>query len=159
MEEIRIDKFGHCVLCHRMLIEQKVIDHKVQFVFNSDHAETEFLLNDGSRMRVCMCKPCQQTRDLSSSQTKEEIMEAVKNGWQLEVNALVKGIKKDDGQIIKWSQDQADKHMEEYRKKSIDCHSEGVANHVIEERQKRIHNMLQENQKYIEKSKGEGIRV
>jgi len=149
----RVDKYGHCICCSKMLIEERVVDNKVVPMFTAEHSETEFLLTDGSRMRVCICKPCKESRDLSTPQIKEEIMSCVLNGWKLEAKALVEGVKKEDGSVVKWSECQAKEYIEEYSKKEIDCHCEGVPEHALEERKNRVLKMLNDNKEIIDEVK------
>jgi hypothetical protein len=142
-----------------MLIEERVVDQKVIHMFTPEHSETEFLLNDGSRMRVCICKTCKDNRDLSSPETKEEIMDCVKNGWKLEARTLVQGFTKEDGTVIRWTPEQADKYIEEYSKKEIDCHCDGIPEHVLTERKEKVRKMLEDNKILIDESeKGAGVR-
>lgn len=128
-----IDKFGHCVVCHINLCTKKVIDGKVQDVFMPIHGHTTFLLNNGSKMQVCMCKPCQKSEDLDNTNTHCNIMDAVHKGWLLETKLLVS-----QGE---WDQKKADKYLEEMNKRSINCHIEHLAHNVIENRIKELINV------------------
>lgn len=141
MNTDNIDKYGHCVVCHKHMIVEKVIDGRVQSVFLPEHDHTEFLLNNGSRMRVCICKPCKGSVDLTSDKMHDNIMEAVIKGWQLEVNALVADDKKPE-----WTDITGKAHMDRVSKLDIDVHSEGIENHLIEERKNRIIGMLQSDE-------------
>ena len=98
------DKYGHCVLCHRNLILEQVIDQKVQKRFHVDREETEFKLDDGSKMRVCICRPCKH--ELTEEKYKK-VMDSVIKGWQVEVSSL------------DWAKEKKEKHMEVYSKRKI----------------------------------------
>lgn len=144
----KIDRFGCCCLCHRCMLTEKVIDGKVQTVFLSDMADTEFLLNDGSRMRITICKSCKNSMDLENPKVHDYIMQAVIKGWDLETKSWVADESKPD-----WTQDRYVKHMERYSKLSIDCYSEGVPGHVIQERKDNIIKMIEEDMQI----KGDGV--
>jgi hypothetical protein len=83
-----IDKFGHCVICHRNLIKNVVINGKVEGVFDSDKDEAFLKLNINSLMPICICKPCKASVDLTDTATHERIMEAVQEGWKLEMHMM-----------------------------------------------------------------------
>jgi hypothetical protein len=137
MEINDIDRFGHCVVCHKNMLYERVVDGKAIQMFRPEHDHTEFLMNDGSRMRVCICKPCKENVDLAMPAIQEMVMACVKRGWQLEVNTLVA-----DEKRIDWDFDRAEKHMEKYNSLSIECHSEDVADHIIQERKEKIKEMI-----------------
>src|SRR3990167_1435332 len=133
-----IDKYGHCVVCHRNLIVERVSDGKVIRMFTPDKEETEFLLDDGSRMRVCICKPCKMTIDLNDKKVINNIMEAVTNGWQSEVDTLVADEKRPE-----WTPERAKNHMKVYKEKNILFHSENSEHHVVEDARKIIIDKLE----------------
>lgn len=135
------DKFGHCAMCHKNLINERISDMKVIQMFTPEHAETEVLLNDGSRMRVCICKSCKENVDLTKPAIQRMIMNCVKEGWKLEIHGLADDPKRPD-----WTQERANNHMELYNKKEIYCISDGLSDHVIEEHKRRLQAILQEDQ-------------
>ena len=135
-----IDRYGHCCLCHKNMIIERVVDQKVIQMFTPDKDETEYLLDDGSRMRVCICKDCKAGVDLNAVETKNNIMEAVINGWELETKGYV------DEQ--KWTPERQKSYMAIYSQKKLDIHSEGLSNYVIEDRKKRLADIM----------KGDGVR-
>lgn len=137
----RIDKYGHCVNCSKMMLQERVVDGKCVVMFTPDYDTAEYLLNDGSRMRVCLCKQCKESINLSCPKKQKELMDAVKRGWELEVYGLAA-----DEKRIDWDKERADKHMEDYNKKEIDCYAEGLADHVIEERKEKVHKMKMESE-------------
>lgn len=83
-----IDKFGHCVVCHRNLIKNVVLNGKVEGVFDADKDEAQLKLNNGSVMPISICKPCKISKDLSDSMVHSKIMDAVQNGWLLEMDHM-----------------------------------------------------------------------
>ena len=122
-----IDKYGHCVSCHKNLVVERAIDGKVMKVFLPDKDETEFLLDDGSKMRVCICKLCKRDMDFNDPKVNKQIMEAVINGWQLEVDSLVQDEKRPE-----WDVERGKNHMRVYSNKKILFNSEFTENHIVE---------------------------
>lgn len=136
-----IDKYGHCVCCHSNLLVERTVDNKVVYMFSPEHDETQFMLDDGTLMRVCICKPCKSNKDMSDIKVQNDIMEAIVNGWNIEVNDLV--------YYGKWSDGKAKFHMDTYSKKNILCHSENLEKHVIDNKKQEIikkSNHIKENQ-------------
>lgn len=129
-----IDKFGHCCKCHRNLIVRRVVDGKVQNTLAPEFGQTEFLMNNGSRLVVCMCKICQNTYDLSDKGIQKEIMEAVEKGWQLEHELMVK-----NGTI---TEEIAKEELEKRKDLLLEMHSEGISDAQIQGRQKVIAEMI-----------------
>ncbi len=134
-----IDKYGHCVVCHRNLIVERVAEGKVIKMFLPEKEETDFLLNDGSRMRVCICRTCKREKDFTDKKLQEQIMEAVIAGWQLEVDTMVADENKPE-----WTPERAKAHMEVYGKKSLLLHSENADKHVIEKHQSDVLRAMEE---------------
>lgn len=128
-----IDKYGHCCVCHRNLIIERVSDGEVIQMFIPDREETEFLLDDGSRMRVCICRSCKMTIDFNEKKICDKIMESVINGWQAEVDTLVADEKRPE-----WDNERAKKHMKVYGEKKILFHSENTEKHIVEDERKKI---------------------
>ena len=87
MPRPNIDVFGHCIRCSKKMIEEKVIDGRVQTVFTAEKGEIAYLLDDGSQMRVSMCKKCIEELDGSEY---DQVMNAVKKGWQHELETYSK---------------------------------------------------------------------
>ena len=130
-----IDKFGHCVICHRYLLTRKVVDGKIVDMFLPIYDETFFLLNNGSQMQVTICKPCKQITNLSDPIVHDNIMRAVQKGWILENKLLVA-----DPKIPEWTAEFGDKYLANQAKLSIDIHSEGLDKFEIQTRQMQILN-------------------
>lgn len=133
MNTDNIDKFGHCVLCHRNLIYKRVVDGRQEDMFVPTHGHTTFLLNTGSQMQVCMCKPCQQNNDLADVSIHNNIMEAVQKGWELEAKLLVEN--------NVWSTQKSVEYLNYMKSRTIDCHVEHLANNVIQNRIKELTNV------------------
>lgn len=79
-----IDKYGHCVICHKNLLTKRVVDGVVIDMFLPIYDHTFFMLNDGTQMQVTICKPCKQSTDLDNETVHSNIMEAVQKGWDLD---------------------------------------------------------------------------
>lgn len=126
MNTDNIDKFGHCVICHRNLITKRVVDGKVIDMFVPEHDHADFLLNNGSMMKVCCCKICKNTYDLKDKDLQEEIIEACQKGWELETKILVA-----DEKIPEWTQEHADKYLSDMGKLEIDCHAENIDKNAL----------------------------
>lgn len=83
--ELDFDLFGHCICCSKLLYVKDTIDGKQQSRFLPNHSQTTLLLSDGSKMDICMCKPCKlevPNHDL------DKIMDKVKRGWKHELDSL-----------------------------------------------------------------------
>lgn len=126
MNTDNIDRFGHCVICHKNLITKRVIDGRLEETFLPIHGHTTFLLDNGSQMEVCMCKPCQEKTDLTDPMIHENIMEACLKGWDLETKILVSE--------EKWTKDHGEQYLKNMSFLNIDCHSQNLATSFIEER-------------------------
>ena len=110
------DAYGHCVICHRNLIYEQVIGQKVTKRFSTDYDETEYLLDDGSKMRVAICKPC---KAVITDKDSKKVMDCVKAGWVEEVKTLL------------WSEEKKKDYLERYNKKEIVCISENVPKDIL----------------------------
>ena len=113
---IDYDKYGYCVLCHRNLRYEQVINDKVMMRFSTDYEETEYLLNDGSKMRVAICKPC---KEKLTEEHHTQVMDCVKAGWVEEVKTLP------------WSDKKKQDYIDIYSQKEIVCFSNGVPDDVL----------------------------
>ena len=106
------DRYGFCVKCHKSLLVNRAVDMKIEMMFTADHTETEFLLDDSSKMRVCLCQKC---KDNLTDSDIPAIMESVIEGWKEETNKLTT-----------WSQEKKDAYMDRYSRRKIICKSEGM---------------------------------
>jgi hypothetical protein len=118
LEDIKLtyDAYGHCVVCHRNLIYEQVIGQKVTKRFSVDYAETEYLLDDKSKMRVAICKPC---KSVITDEDSKKVMDCVKAGWAEEVKTL------------NWSAEKKTAYLKEYNKREIVCISENVPKDIL----------------------------
>src|SRR5574343_1394467 len=82
---INYDKYGHCVCCHENMIYKQIIDGREEERASPRLDNAQFLLNDGSKMRVCICRNCLFMLDENDY---EGIMDCVYNGWEREVNSF-----------------------------------------------------------------------
>lgn len=109
-----IDKYGHCVVCHKNLLSKRVVEGQVVDMFLPTYDHTFFMLNDGSQMQVTICKPCKFHTDLTDPVVHDKIMQAVQKGWDLD---------KRMGNDPNW---------ESHRfKLDIEFHSENITNNSI----------------------------
>ena len=100
-----VDKFGHCLKCGKNLITEKIIEGVVKKVTLPDYDQIQFLLDDGSKMRVAICKPC---KAIVKEKDYPVLMKSVIAGWQREVNSL-----------DHWDKAKKVAHMKVYKKKKI----------------------------------------
>lgn len=114
---IKPDKFGHCVKCHKNMLIMEVIDGKEQQRFLPDYVEAEFMLNDGSKMRVAMCERCKSNL---TDNDNEYIMECVIKGWELEVRGFPH-----------WNEDKKKNYLDRYGKLEIVASSENIGVDVL----------------------------
>ena len=119
----RIDKFGHCNICAKNLLTQRVVDGKVQDMFVPEYGDASFLLNDGSRMQVTICKDCQRNNELTDPKVQKDIMDACMKGWELETKKLtIDGATDNNGNYIRWSKEFGEKYLDHMKLKDIDIH-------------------------------------
>ena len=112
------DQYGFCCICHRNLRYEQVISDKVMMRFDTDYDETEYLLNDGSKMRVAICKPC---KEKLTEEHHTQVMDCVKAGWVEEVKTLP------------WSDAKKKDYLDTYNKKEIVCFSDNVPDDVLKQ--------------------------
>jgi len=96
---IDFDKFGHCCMCHKDMTFTQVIDGKEQLRFSPKYTEEEFLLNDGSKMRVALCMDCKKHL---TEKHHRNIMKCIIKGWQKDVDTLP------------WTEEKKKAHMDKY---------------------------------------------
>lgn len=111
------DRFGACVICHKDMIVERVVDGKVINMFSPEKDETIFNLDDGSIMPVSICKTCKNSVNLDDPKLHDKIMNSVVEGWQYQVDQFVSDDKRPD-----WTQEKADLYMEEYGVLEISSH-------------------------------------
>jgi len=113
MTEINYDKFGHCVVCHKKMVVDRVVNNEIVRMITPDYREEEYFLDNGTKMRVAICSKCKESLK-DDNETVNSIMDTVIAGWEVETRLLVS----DDGKPD-WTQDVKDKHMEKYSKLKI----------------------------------------
>lgn len=94
MKVDNIDKFGHCILCHRNLLKNVALSGKIEPCFDPDKDEAWLKLNTGSMMSISVCKKCKSNTDFESIDNKKKVLEAVNNGWELEMDLMLKNKEK-----------------------------------------------------------------
>lgn len=83
-----IDKFGFCISCNKYLLKNVVLNGKQEAQFTPHKDEIWLKLNTGSMMSISVCKHCKKTVDFNDPVTKAQILEAVQNGWTLEMDLM-----------------------------------------------------------------------
>lgn len=83
-----IDKFGHCILCHKCLLKNVVINGKQEALFDANKDEVWVQLNNGALMSISVCKPCKSQTDFNDDATKTQVLRSVQLGWQLEMDLM-----------------------------------------------------------------------
>lgn len=99
---------GLCSLCHTEIADfngSHPNGRPIITKLKGNYRELAILLNDASAMKVALCDGC---FDDFTSDDAQELMESEINGWQAEVDDL-----------IKWPDEKKREHMDEYSKKFI----------------------------------------
>ncbi len=117
MPRPNIDVFGQCIECGCKMIEEKMINGAIQTVFTAQRGEVEYILDDGSKMRVAMCKD--DIAKLDGTET-DYVMGAVVRGWQHELETY-----------SKWGQSQKDAYMDKYGKLEIVTRSDNKSEDAV----------------------------
>lgn len=133
MNTDNIDKFGHCCVCHKNLITKRVVDGQVIDMFLPIHDHTDFLLDNGSIMKVCICKPCKENTDLCCKNKQSDIMEAVQKGWELETKALVA-----DPAQPQWTEEFGKEYLDKMSELTIDSHADSLDKQALQRRIEEI---------------------
>ena len=101
-----------CVNCGRELQIEQYIDGKIVNRLTTDYGEVTYELNNGSKMRVAVCKKCQKAKKKVDN---EEVLSNVKSAWKRELTRVsdtgVKSVdtKYADTKIVKASNDEKPK--------------------------------------------------
>lgn len=109
---IDYDKYGHCSLCHKIMMKHIVSDGKLVQVFTAEATHMEKTLTDGSKMRVAVCKTCKN--DYKPETDDKRLMASVIKGWGKEADELVADITKPQFDEV-WKAE----YMDKYSKKEI----------------------------------------
>lgn len=126
--DVTYDKYGHCVLCHKYLIVEKIADGEVVKMFSGEHDEDEYMMNDGARIRITICKKC---KCKNYEGKMDDITKSIIKGWQVEVNHL------------DWPEERKKSHMERYKSKKLIFKTSGISNDVV---LKKYKNYIQNDQ-------------
>lgn len=118
--DVDYDKYGYCVVCHKDLRTTKMTSDGPVEMFTSDHSETELLLNDGSHMRVTICKKC---KSQLNEETYQDLMRSVYKGWYMETQYLKK-----------WDNKKKEDYLFKYLNKDIVCVAENQDNDTLEKK-------------------------
>lgn len=107
---IDFDKLGHCVKCHCEIGTEQVFKSETgnelkAIVWSERKKEVQFELNDGSKMKVFICKDCLASLD---KYEYPSVMESVKRGWWHEL------------EHSQWSFDKKVKYIQDYSKLEIE---------------------------------------
>ena len=124
--DINYDKYGHCVVCHEDMLYTQIIDGKPEQRLGPLYEETEYLLDDGSVMRIAICKECKATLK-DDEEERIRIMDCVFKGWEHE-------LRKND----KWSEQKKKNYLKEYSKRKIVMRSEKVEPDILNKRLKKF---------------------
>jgi hypothetical protein len=112
------DVFGHCIICGKNMLTDRVVEGETVQMFTPDKDNAQYLLDDGSKMNVSMCRPCKDELDGTEI---EDVMKKVIRGWQHELETY-----------SKWPQERKDNYMEVYGKKKIVVRSDDKPDDVLE---------------------------
>jgi hypothetical protein len=137
------DVYGHCCLCHTNLLLPRVVGGKEIMMFTPDFDQTEFVLNNKSRMVVCMCKPCKASVNLSDADVHAQIMESVIAGWDMEMGSVATPEEPQAKNVEPLMQKMLLEKQEVrapkgYKDLSILFHSEGIDDYVVQNRFKEL---------------------
>lgn len=127
-KKIDFDVYGHCVVCHENLMVEQAIDGEVIKRFVGKQTHTDFVLSDGSIMRVMICKPCLKAL---KEEDHEEIMNCVIRGWDVETDLLIANKRKG------WDKQKKDAYMEKYSKLSIAFKDDGLSEDLRKHKYKK----------------------
>lgn len=128
MRKLVADTYGHCILCHENMIYDQVIDSKVEKRFSPLYDEVTYLLDDGSSMRVAICKKCQPKME-DTGKEKKYIMDCVKEGWKVETSKLVADESKPD-----WTVEKRANYLSRYMNRHLVMKADGVAKDVLKKK-------------------------
>jgi len=123
---IDYDRHGHCVVCHEDMFYMQIIDSKPQQRLSTLYSEMEYLLDDGSKMRVAICRDCKANLK-DDDEEKGRIMDCVFKGWKHEVD-----------KYSHWDKDKKKDYFEKYSKKKIVTRSENTDEDVLQKKLKKF---------------------
>lgn len=74
-----------CVNCGKELMTEQYIDGQIRNRLTTDYDEVLYKLNDGSSMRVAVCKKCQKAKKKVDN---EVVLKNVKSAWKRELTRI-----------------------------------------------------------------------
>ena len=125
-DNIDFDKHGHCVVCHEDMQYTEIIDGKPTVRLSPLYDETEYMLNDGSKMRVAICKPCKRTLK-DDDEEKKRVMDCVFKGWKHELQ-----------KYSHWDTKKKDDYLKKYSKRKIVTRASDVEPDVLSKKLKKF---------------------
>lgn len=131
------DTFGYCINCGKKMVDMKVIDGISKIKLSGEYTTVMFKLNDGSEMRLAMCRGCADKWDDNES-SKIHIMQKVYRGWQHEVETF-----------SHWDEDKKKNYLEEYSKKRIVIRSDKLPSDSVERTYNKYKELKQKEDKHI----------
>lgn len=115
-----------CYICNKHLLQERSFGGSISEMLHPEHCQTEFVLNNGSRMPVVICITCRDKSDLDTALVQSEIMNNIIDGWQQEQDFLL------EKEII--TKQQAHDCMSLHRSYSILFKSHGLNDYQVKER-------------------------
>jgi hypothetical protein len=67
---INFNDIVKCYVCEKSLIDERVINNKVEKILKGDYDEIILLLNDGCKTRVPICSFCKEKVDIAKDKNK-----------------------------------------------------------------------------------------
>lgn len=123
---IDYDLHGHCVSCHEDMSIIEIIDGKPQRRLTGKYMEEDYLLNDGSQMRVAICKDCKEGLK-DDDEERSRIMDCVFKGWEHELK-----------NYSHWDDDKKSNHLKVYSQKRIVTRTKGLGKDMLKKRLKKF---------------------
>ncbi len=120
------DDLIKCYFCHKNLLQERIINGELVRMPHPERVETEFYLNNNSRMTVSLCMSCKKGNDLNDPTIHNSIMENIIKGWESENKILLSR-----GLITK---EDSDKIINNHRQLSILFKSENMNDYQIKQR-------------------------
>lgn len=124
------DQWGHCIKCHGYLLRDVISKGEVVTVFSPLADEEFLLLNDGSQMKISICKPC---KEALTEKDYPRLMEAAIKGWDWETDYLVR-----TDSYVDWDKKKKKTYMAKQRKLKIVTQTKGLSKTEITKRVKKF---------------------
>lgn len=114
------DTFGYCVKCGKRMIDHAVVDGIYKIRLTGEYTTVNYKLNDGSLMRVAMCRQCSMTLTGDKDET-DMVMRKVWRGWQNEVETY-----------SEWTDDKKKEYLDKYGKLRIVTNTKDLDKDTVE---------------------------